>query len=154
MTAPTKDESIPTVPPAVPVVPVVPAVQEPVEPRRKLWQALFFTKDGRLDIMQLLLGTCCIVGLTVFVMQAAGRIPTGRPDGEAWGWFAAFTSFCFGAGAVTNFAALKAKGGIINAVTQVVAERRGAAQPKAPTKLGMVTDPAEPNLFFDDESGD
>lgn len=148
MTEPRKDESVPTVPiaPVAPVAPVVPVAQEPVEPRRKLWQALFFTKDGRLDIMQLLLGTCCIVGLSVFILQAGGRIPTGRPDSEAWGWFAVFTSFCFGAGAVTNSAALKAKGGIVNAVTQVVADRRVARRKPQPS--------TEPDLFTDDESGE
>lgn len=140
-----KDESIPKAPAPVvaPVVPVVPVAQEPVEPRRKLWQALFFTKDGRLDIMQLLLGTCCVVGLSVFILQAAGSIPPGRPDREAWAWFAVFTSFCFGAGAVTNAAALKSKG--INAITQIVADRRGAPRAALPPST-------EPNLFTDDES--
>lgn len=146
MTAPRKDESVPTVPvtPVAPVVPVVPVVQEPVEPRRKLWQALFFTKDGRLDTMQLMLGICCVVGLSVFVGQALGQIPTGRPDKEAWAWFGAFTAVALGSGAWTNGKALMGKGGIVNAVTQVVADRRAKGRSLRPS--------TEPDLFTDDES--
>lgn len=144
-----QDESVPAAPvkPIAPPVVPVPVVQEPVEPRRKFWQALFFTKDGRLDITQLLMGICCVVGLTVFVGQASGKIPVGRPDPEAWGWFAAFTAFAFGAGAVTNNASLKNKASaVVQTVTRVIGDRRAPAVPP--------NNSAEPNLFTDDESGD
>jgi hypothetical protein len=106
---------VPKKPESVPVAP-----QTEVEPRRKLWQALFFTKDGRLDLGWLLLAVSCLIGLGVFGGQAIGLIPTDRPSKEAWAWFGAFIVLAFIGGAARDRAALIAKGNVIGAITQVV----------------------------------
>jgi hypothetical protein len=102
--------------PKAPTVPVVQVVPSPVEPRRQLWQAMFFTKDGRLDLGWLLLAICCAVGLTVFAGQALKLIPKDAPSKEAWGWFAVFTGFAFIGGAARDRAVLIAKGNVIGNV--------------------------------------
>lgn len=157
MTAPQEESVPPAVPVPPPSPPVIPVTVSPaptdVEPRRKLWQALFFTKDGRLDVNQLILLSCCVTGLAVFVGQASGRIPTGRPDKEAWAWFGAFTAFCFGAGAYVNGKAMLSKGSVVNSITHVLGDQRGGALRTGIREAAAVGSP-EPDLFTDDESGE
>jgi hypothetical protein len=100
-------------------VPVAPP--SPVEPRRKFWQALFFTKDGRLDLGWLILLVCCVVGLWVFVGLAMQVIPKDAIPQAAWAWFSAFTTMAFIAGAATARAALIAKSTTVGAVAQAIA---------------------------------
>lgn len=117
--------------------PTVAATTE-VEPRRKLWQALFFTKDGRLDLGWLLLLVAVFVFLFVFLGQALGAIPADQPSKEAWTVFGAFLAFAFIGGAARDRAALMAKANVVGAVAQAVASVRPSV---------------EPDLFVDDERG-
>lgn len=94
---------------------------EPVEPRRKFWQALFFTKDGRLDLGWLILLTCCVIGLWAFVGLALQKIPKDAIPQAAWAWFGAYTTMAFIAGAATARAALIAKSTAVGAVSQAIA---------------------------------
>ncbi len=103
-------------PPVAPVAPV-----ERVEPRRNFWQALFFTKDGRLDLGWLILLACCVVGLWAFIGLGVQAIPKDAIPQAAWAWFGAFTTMAFIAGATTARAALIAKSTSVGAVSQAIA---------------------------------
>lgn len=91
-----------------------------VGPRRKLWQAMFFTKEGSLDLGWLILLTCCIVGLTVFVASSVGAIK--GPSVAGWAWFGSFTAMAFIAGAARDRAVLIAQSRVPGEVAQGIAQ--------------------------------
>ena len=95
--------------------------QTPVEPRRRFWQALFFTKEGHLDLGWLILLVCCIVGLWAFIGLGMQKIPKDAIPPAAWAWFGAFTTMAFIAGATTARAAMIAKSTAAGAVAQAIA---------------------------------
>ena len=68
---------------------------------------LFHTKDGDLDFGWVILLSCVVVGLLVFVAQAFGWIP--GPSVAAWTWFGSFTTMAFIAGAAIGRARLIAR---------------------------------------------
>lgn len=85
---------------------------------RPLRHALFYTKDGALDLGWLILVLCCLVGLTVFVASAVGAIK--GPSVAGWAWFGSFTAMAFIAGAARDRAVLIAQSRVPGEVAQGV----------------------------------
>lgn len=95
--------------------------------------------DGRLelDFGWAILAVCCIVGLGVFTLTAAGAMKPG-PSPSAWAWFGSFTTLAFIAGAAISRARLIASSNTPGAVAQ-----------------GIAAAPAwEPDMRRDDERGE
>jgi len=87
---------------------------------KKRKNPLFYTKDGDLDFGWVILIGCCVVGLTVFVLEAFGVAKHASVAG--WSWFGAFTSMAFIAGTAISRARLIAKSNVPGEVAKGIAE--------------------------------
>lgn len=101
------------------------------------WHRLFYTRAGELDFGWLILATCCVVGVVGFVLAGFGVF---KAPGAAWGWFGAFTSMAFIAGAAVDRARLIAQSRTPGEVAQAIAS-------------ALPDDPRLPSRF-DDERGE
>jgi hypothetical protein len=91
---------------------------------------LLYTKAGDLDFGWVILIACCVVGLSVFVLDAFGAIR--GPSIAGWSWFGAFTSMAFISGVAISRARLIAKSDVPGDVAKGVAS-------SAPTKFDKHT---------------